>query len=324
MKKILLASFLVLLSNSSIKSQSLSSYNFSIDSGTFTPLTGATVAWSTGSGDNVTLSILPIGFNFTFGLPTSATYSQFCLNSNGWIGLTSQTVPNLVSYATPNMQSTNFPIIAPLWGDLNIGNGGKISYQTSGIVGNRILTIEWLKMKWYWAASSPSISLQAKLYEATGTIEFIYNQETGNPTNNSASIGIGNASTTDFWCLNSSLSNAIYGTNFNTITTRPATGTIYRWATTNLNVNESDLLENNIKVFPNPFSNEININFSNIANEINSVKIYNSVGKLVNQKNNSEEAFSENYIIDTPFQKGIYFIKITTKNKVYTIKTIKN
>jgi hypothetical protein len=34
--------------------------------------------------------------------------------------------------------------------------------NSTGTVGNRILTIEWLKMKWYWAASSPSISLQAK------------------------------------------------------------------------------------------------------------------------------------------------------------------
>jgi hypothetical protein len=61
-----------------------------------------------------------------------------------------------------------------------------------------------------------------------------------------------------------------------------------------------------------------------MANEINAVKIYNSIGELVYQKNNSEITFSENYKIDTPFEKGIYFIKIITKNKTYTLKAIKS
>jgi hypothetical protein len=321
MKKLLIL-LLILLFNSSLKSQSLSSYYFSIDSGTFTPLTGATVVWVT--GDDVTASMLPIGFNFSYGLPTTTSYSQFCLNSNGWLGLTSNTIPNLSANSAPNMTTTSYPVIAPLWDDLSIGSTGKISYLTTGTAGNRVLTIEWLNMKWYWGASNPVISFQAKLYEATGTIEFIYRQETGTATLNHASIGINNASSTDFWCLNTSLSNALYSTNCNTITTKPSTGIIYRWSTSNLSINESYSLEKNLKVFPNPFSNEININLSNIADEINSVQIYNSLGELVYQKYDSEVAFKENYKIDTPFQNGIYFIKIATKNMVYTIKTIKN
>lgn len=321
-KKLLFFSLFVLLINTSVKSQSLSSYYFSTDSGTFTPLTGATVVWVT--GDDVTASMLPIGFNFSYGLPTATSYNQFCLNSNGWFGLTSNTIPNLAANSAPNMTTTSYPTIAPLWDDLSIGSTGKISYLTTGTVGNRVLTIEWLNMKWYWGTTNPVISFQAKLYEANGTIEFIYRQETGNASSNHASIGINNASTTDFWCLNAGLTNAIYGTNCNTITTKPATGTIFRWSTTNLNVTEVTSLESKIKAYPNPFSNEMNINFGTMANEINAVKIYNSIGELVYQKNNSEITFSENYKIDTPFEKGIYFIKIITKNKTYTLKAIKS
>jgi hypothetical protein len=321
-KKLLLFSLLVLLINPSVKSQSLSSYHFSIDSGTFTPLTGANVVWIT--GDDVTTSSLPIGFNFSYGLPTATSYNQFCLNSNGWIGLTSNFLPNLTAYNTPNMITTSYPTIAPLWDDLSISSGGKISYLSSGTVENRVLTIEWLNMKWYWGASSPVISFQAKLYEANGTIEFIYRQEIGNASSNHASIGINNASTTDFWCLNTDLTNALYGTNCNTITTKPPTGSIYRWATTNLNSNETNSLENKIKVYPNPFSNDINITFGSMANEINSVTIYNNIGEIVYQKNNSEITFSENYTVDASFEKGIYFIKIITKDKTYTLKAIKN
>jgi hypothetical protein len=321
-KNLMLILLLALMLHTSVKSQSLSSYYFSTDSGTFTPLTGATVVWVT--GNDVTASTLPIGFNFSYGLPNTSSYSQFCLNSNGWIGLTSNTIPNLVANALPNMISTSYPRIAPLWDDLSIGSGGKISYLTSGSVGNRILTVEWLNMKWYWGASTPVISFQAKLYEANGTIEFIYRQESGAATSNNASIGINNASATDFWCLNPSLSNAIYGTNYNTITTKPATGSIYRWSTSdNLSLDGLYLSDYQPNVFPNPFTNEININFSNISDTINFVTIYNSLGELVYQKNNSEVVFPENYKIETPFQKGVYFVKITTRNMIYTIKAIK-
>jgi hypothetical protein len=48
------------------------------------------------------------------------------------------------------MTTTSYPTIAPLWDDLSIGSTGKISYLTTGTVGNRVLTIEWLNMKWYW------------------------------------------------------------------------------------------------------------------------------------------------------------------------------
>lgn len=316
------SAILMLFFNCLSNSQTLAGYNFSSDTGTFTPLTSANVVWS--SGDDVTASSLPIGFNFSYGLPNPTIYSQFCLNSNGWLGLTSNTIPNLTSNSTPNITSTSYPRIAPLWDDLSIGSGGKISYLTSGNVGDRVLTVEWLKMKWYWGVSSPVISFQIKLYESSGNIEFIYQQESGAPSNNNASIGINNASATDFWCVKADLSNAIYGTNCNTIITKPSTGRIFRWATSILNINALNILNTNFFAYPNPFSNEIYLNLNAIDENIISVDIFDLNGKKVYHKINSKNELSNIYRIDNNFNKGVYLIKISTKNKEYVLKTIKN
>ena len=81
-------------------------------------------------------------------------------------------------------------------------------------------------------------------------------------------------------------------------------------ATTN-----SFVANNNVTVFPNPFSEAININ-SNIALE--KTEIYDLLGKNVYSENFSNE-------IDTSFlQAGVYFIKLySAENEVFVRKIVK-
>ncbi len=83
---------------------------------------------------------------------------------------------------------------------------------------------------------------------------------------------------------------------------------------------ELDGILNNIKIYPNPANNFININFNN-SNENNyKVNIYNLLGQEIFFK---EYHPSNEISIDVKeFEDGIYFIKISSKDKIYTSKII--
>ncbi|MBI1837338.1 MAG: T9SS type A sorting domain-containing protein [Flavobacteriia bacterium] len=204
-------------------------YTLTCNTGVFTPNIGGTNVWS--SGDDVTSNNIPIGFNFTFG--TNAPVSEVSVNSNGWLALGSNFLPNYTSYNSNNLTTTSFgPILAPLWDDLKISTGGNVNYLTSGVSGNQIFTMEWSKMKWYYGATSAVISFQIKLYEANGDIEFIYKDEMGSVSFGSASIGIANQSASDFYSLSNSSNSPLanYGIETNNISVKPANGQIYKWS----------------------------------------------------------------------------------------------
>ncbi len=201
--------------------QSVSSYVFTASSGTFTPLSGG-IAVSTIQTDDAASPAIPLGFSFSYG---GATYTQVYASSNGILSFGAAN-----SSLTNNLNSgTGRPIIAPLWDDL-AGTTSAASYLTSGSPGSRVFTFEWLNWEWNYGATSAVISFQAKLYEATGAIEFIYRQDAaainGTP---SASIGLAGLTNGEFLSLNNASASPTASSSIETATinSKPATGQIY-------------------------------------------------------------------------------------------------
>jgi len=162
-------------------------------SGTFVQLVGGTPEPSI-LGDDVVSGTLPIGFSFTY---LGVTYTSFSASSNGHLMLGTP-ISNLGNNLTSGSPGAR-PIFAPYWDDCDgtparISGGTPVaSYQTSGMPGSRIFTFEWLNWIRYNSGivQPTNMSMQVKLYEATGAIEFIYRQELATPaTTPSASIGI--------------------------------------------------------------------------------------------------------------------------------------
>ena len=80
-------------------------------------------------------------------------------------------------------------------------------------------------------------------------------------------------------------------------------------------INESNL----IRVFPQPAKNSLNIEVKLNNNEINTSDLYNSQGKIL--LSNVLNKNSENINLDvSQFKSGIYFIKVHSKNNLYTKK----
>lgn len=203
-------------------------YDFTASSGSFIANTSPTNVFT--SGDDVLSSAINIGFTFNYGGCTTSPYTQFKVSSNGWMGLGTGATG---SQSSNDLSWNSYgPIIAPLWDDLNIASGGSINYKLTGAAGNRVLTVEWKNMKWYWAASSAGISFQVKLYESDGKIEFIYQQESGSLSSASASIGLHGFSSSDYYSLNGTGTSptANYGSQTSNLNSKPATGQIYTWS----------------------------------------------------------------------------------------------
>jgi PKD repeat protein len=78
----------------------------------------------------------------------------------------------------------------------------------------------------------------------------------------------------------------------------------------------------NISISPNPFSNEINIDFANSANKPNEFLIYNLLNQeILKISINEFENYKKIDLSNLP--KGIYTIKAVFKNKVALRKLIK-
>lgn len=204
-------------------------YNFTSVGGAFVLNATPTNIINSAIDDGVSAAT-NIGFTFQYGC---VNYTQFKASSNGWLTFnTAVTGSNLTNNLTA---STDRPIIAPLWDDLATGSAGNVNYKLTGVVGARILTIEWKQMEWGFSAATWGLSFQVKLYETTNRIEFVYTGNGATSTTNlvspNASIGLGGSTLGDYYSLNGTgaapiASKVLETTN---LSTKPANGQIYRW-----------------------------------------------------------------------------------------------
>jgi hypothetical protein len=205
--------------------QTITNYAFSSSSGTYTPIVGGTTLSTVGGTfDTDFYPLMPLGFTFYYmGIP----YTTASASCNGFITLgqlTTANDANNLSTGTPR------PLIAPLWDDCDMPVG-TFSYLTTGTAGSRVFTAQWSTVEWFWNNASPSISFQLKLYEATGAIEFVYDNLPFASTGASGSIGISGVGTGsgNFLSLNGTgaTPTASSTTETTTLATEPATGQTY-------------------------------------------------------------------------------------------------
>lgn len=168
--------------------------------GTYTDLGTTGTAITTANTDDANSTAQSIGFSFTY---EGTTYTQFVLNTNGYIklGATAPAAPYF--YAGPQvttggpLNSTTEPnLILPFNTDLTAGAAGtEYRVYTAGTTGSRVCTIQWKNVSdkaSTIATQYANISFQAKLYEGTNRIEFIYNTATaGTGTSAYRTVAVG-------------------------------------------------------------------------------------------------------------------------------------
>ncbi len=78
------------------------------------------------------------------------------------------------------------------------------------------------------------------------------------------------------------------------------------------------LANSSVKIYPNPFNNEVNISLEN--SEKAELEILDMKGRLISKKSLSEK---KNVVNTTGLNAGIYLFKINNSGKISIIKGIK-
>ncbi|WP_310398027.1 T9SS-dependent choice-of-anchor J family protein [Hymenobacter sp.] len=184
-------------------------------SGTYTDLGTTGTAIATANNDDANSAEQLIGFNFAYN---GAAMDRFILNTNGFLklgsaaGMTAPTVGLYTAFAQFNnggallgTAASDVNLLAPFNYDLLAGTGpAEYRVATTGAAGSQVCTIQWKNVadKSQAAASGgaavatqyANISFQVRLYEANGTVEFVYENTTPAPAANNnfkyAQVGI--------------------------------------------------------------------------------------------------------------------------------------
>ena len=173
-----------------VNAQDADYYNFAVTTGTYTPVTGTGLTFS--SADDASTSItLPFSFNYC-----GSSYSTLTVCTNGMV-----TFGTAVSLANSLASTTYINVLAPFWDDLSSSStSGHISYYTEGTAPNQILTIQYSDV-YRLSAASYLFNFQIKLHETTNIIEFVYGSGFTSYVYSSATSSIG---------INSNSNNSTY------------------------------------------------------------------------------------------------------------------
>ncbi len=121
--------------------------------------------------DDTASAVTNIGFDFYF---QGAQFSQFSANSNGLLRLGGTVVQGSSPYKP--LAQASIPLITPYGADQRtVASTGKVHFKVTGAAPNRVLIVEWLNMQANFnSGGTADLTYQARLYETTGVIEFVY------------------------------------------------------------------------------------------------------------------------------------------------------
>ncbi|MEP6851014.1 MAG: G8 domain-containing protein [Acidobacteriota bacterium] len=139
--------------------------------GSLTDMSSGTTQLVASNQDDTASIVNNLGFDFFF---QGVRFSQFSANSNGLIRLGGAAVQGGSPYKP--LAQAGLALIAPYGADQRtLITTGKVHFKVIGTAPNRVLVIEWLNMQSNFnSAGTLDLTYQARLFETTGAIEFVY------------------------------------------------------------------------------------------------------------------------------------------------------
>ncbi len=228
---------LFLVTGSIAYSQGISSTAFSSTTSTYSSIigqSGTTLLFDSDNSSETTnddgyYTGIQLGFSFNY---MGNTYTSIACNANGFALLGGNNVSG--NSWVPDLSGTygtsGRPVLAPFWTDMELieGTGGSfLGYATTGSAPNRVFTLEWNKTEWTYTSGILSMSFQIKLYENSGAVEYIYQQEDSESATQTIGTGISSAATGSgsFLTIVSNSYSSVSSTNAYTIDSRPSSNT---------------------------------------------------------------------------------------------------
>jgi hypothetical protein len=172
---------------------------FNVDS-TYTDLGTTGTAIVTANTDDANSAVQNIGFIFNF---SGTVFTQFVLNTNGYIKLGSTAPSAPYFYAGPQVttggplnSATDLNLILPFNTDLTAGATAPTEYRvaTTGAAGSRVCTIQWKNVAdkaSTIATQYANFSFQVRLYEGSNKVEFVYGTATAGAADAIRTVAVG-------------------------------------------------------------------------------------------------------------------------------------
>jgi hypothetical protein len=141
----------------------------------------------TSPDDGYATVTLPFTFNF-YGNP----YTTLYIGTNGYVGFT---ITSMTSLSAQNLPSATAPnnLIALFWHDMNLTNGGTITYSTEGVTPNRKFIIYYNNVKDFSVPANSNNKGQIILYETTNIIDVLVDNTNNTGTTYTRTLGIENS-----------------------------------------------------------------------------------------------------------------------------------
>ena len=186
-KRLALSTLLGVGAMGAAQAQFYAAANVANTTGTYTDLGTTGTAIATANTDDANSAATPIGFTFTYN---GTGFTDFVLNTNGFVKL-GTAAPTGAQYGDGGQSILNGPLsgpdsnlLLPLNQDLGPGSARGTEYRvlTTGTAPNRVCTIQWKnvsdKPRTTFGTQYANFSFQAKLYETSNQIDFVYGPAT--------------------------------------------------------------------------------------------------------------------------------------------------
>ncbi|MBL7717825.1 MAG: hypothetical protein JNL72_03240, partial [Flavipsychrobacter sp.] len=166
------------------------SYNWYYINPALHTLTSPQTASFTSNDDGYATVAIPFQFNY-YGTDYSTVY----IGTNGYVGFSTTSMTSLSAQNLPNSTAPN-NLISLFWHDMNLNNGGTVTYSTEGIAPNRRFVIYYNDVKDYSLPTSSNNKGQVILYETSNVIDVLVAETRNTGTTYSRTLGIEDANGT--------------------------------------------------------------------------------------------------------------------------------
>ncbi|MGE6396564.1 fibronectin type III domain-containing protein [Chryseobacterium scophthalmum] len=186
----------------------VSSYTFVQSSGTYTPITGATVIATATNGNSLDDTIYPVTLPFPFSF-NGTNFSAVNVSTNGYLTF-GATAPGSTDYSPISINTPYAGAVSAFGRDLNsvfniAATTGDISWAVVGTAPNREIVIQWSNFRPAYSTSTTTVytlSFQIRLRETSSTIAVVYKSGSylagTTSINNTIQVGLRGASNADF------------------------------------------------------------------------------------------------------------------------------
>lgn len=319
----LLLACIFLFCTCKVTAQTPNYYLLKTETGTYSELTNDTIV--TGAYANPTGTWLPelageqiTLFDKTYMIDNMKTYVEF--SNNGFMRVT---------------DDTSFIVVDAMFTSVDsIDNTTALSYVVEGNPGNKILKVQWKNLALSSGQPGNYVNYQIWLHQSTGIFEIFYgpssaNNSSGYTTTNGPNIGMFYAPQSfakmyeKIWVNGAPGSYTIDSArtvSFKAVSGIPPNGTVLRYVPKKVAANISILNVADIKVFPNPADEHINIELKQRLSGPSIVVLSDMSGRIVKE----HTIDNDTKLLSIPLQdvaNGIYQLIIKASG-VETIRKI--